>query len=110
VGDGLSTLPRDVNWLAALGSASEACLLLGDACRAAELRTLLEPYRTRMVVAARGSSHGASRRAPAFVVRDLRHHGEFPKTIGQHDRAEDLIAEAAARAQSLGFTYGAGED
>jgi hypothetical protein len=141
VGDGLSTLPRDVNWLAALGSASEACFLLGDAGRAAELRAMLEPYRTRMVVAARDSSHGgsvayrlarlaalcgdvtaadelfaeAARRddyagAPAFVVRDLRHHGEFLKTIGQHDRADDLITEAAAKAQSLGFTYGAGDD
>ena len=57
VGDGLRTLPRDVNWLAALTSASEACVLLGDADRAAALRAMLEPYRTRMVVAARGASH-----------------------------------------------------
>jgi hypothetical protein len=138
VAQGLSTLPRDVNWLAALGSASEACFLLGDAVRAAELRPLLEPYRARMVVAARGASHGgsvvyqlaklaalcgdagaadelfaeAARRdehagAPAFVVRDLLHHGDFLRAAGHDDRAHDLTRMAAEKAASLGFTYGA---
>ena len=141
VGGGLATLPRDVNWLAALSSASEACVLLGDTGRAAELRVLLEPYTTRMVVTARGASHAgsvahslarlaalcrdssdadrlfgeAARRddhagAPAFVVRDLRHHGEFLRAIGQHDRADNFIAQAAEKARSLGLTYGAGDD
>lgn len=138
MGDGLCTLPRDVNWLAALTSASEACVLLGDADRAAELRAMLEPYRTRMVVAARGASHQgavayqlarlaalcgdataadelfaeAARRddhagAPAFVVRDLLHHGEFLRAIGQHDGADDLVRKAVEEAQSLEFSYGA---
>ncbi len=138
VGDGLSTVPRDVNWLAALASASEACVLLGDAGRAAQLRALLEPYGTRMVVAARGASHEgsvayqlarlatlcgdataaddlfaeAARRddhagAPACVVRDLQHHGEFLRRIGLQDRADDLIRQATEKSQSLGFTYGA---
>jgi hypothetical protein len=143
VGDGLSTLPRDVNWLAALTSASEACVLLGDAGRAAELRALLEPYKTRMAVAARGASHEgavayqlarlaalcgaataadelfaeAARRddhagAPAFVVRDLLHHGEFLRlrAIGQHDGAHERFRQAAEKAQSLGFSYGADRD
>jgi hypothetical protein len=141
VGDGLSTVPRDVNWLAALSSASEACVLLNDIRRAEELRVLLEPYRTRMVVTARGAAHAgavahalarlaavcgdttdadrlfaeAARRddhagAPAFVVRDLRHHGEFLRAIGQHHRADELIAEAGEKARSLGFTYGGGDD
>ena len=136
-----ATLPRDVNWLAALTSASEACVLLGDADRAAELRVMLEPYRTRMVVAARGASHEgavayqlarlaalcgaataadelfaeAARRddhagAPAFVVRDLLHHGEFLRAIGQHDGAHDRVRQAAEKAQSLGFSYGADDD
>src|SRR5262249_4939496 len=60
VADGIAPVPRDVNWLAALASASEACVLLRDAGRAAELRVLLEPYATRMVVTARGASHGGS--------------------------------------------------
>ena len=60
IGDGLSTLPRDVNWIAALASASEACILLGDADRARELRALLAPYARRMVVTARGASHAGS--------------------------------------------------
>jgi DNA-binding SARP family transcriptional activator len=141
VADGLSTVPRDVNWLAALTSATEACVLLEDAARAAELRLLLEPYAGRMVVTARGASHGgsvayslarlaalcgdstdadalfaeAARRdehagASAFVVRDLWHHGEFLRAIGQHDRADGIRAQAAEKARSLGFTYGAGDD
>ena len=109
IGDGLSTLPRDVNWIAALASASEACILLGDADRARELRALLAPYARRMVVTARGASHAGSvaykparlaalcgdaaaadglfadaarhddaAGAPAFVVRDLQRHADFP--------------------------------
>jgi hypothetical protein len=141
VGDGLSTVPRDVNWLAALSSAAEGCVLLKDAARAAELRVLLEPYRTRMVVAARGASHAGSvahllarlaalcgdideadelfaeavvrdarAGAPAFVVRDLRRHGELLRAIGERDRADDLTAQAVEKARSLGLTYGAGDD
>ena len=60
VGEGLATLPRDVNWLAALSSAVEAAVLLGDRERAAELYALLDPYRTSMVVTARGASHNGS--------------------------------------------------
>jgi DNA-binding SARP family transcriptional activator len=60
IGNGFQTLPRDVNWLSALSSAAEACVLLRDAARAAEIRTLLEPYATRMAVGARGSCHAGS--------------------------------------------------
>ena len=133
VADGLATLPRDVNWLAALSSAVEACVLLKDTDRARELKTLLEPYAARMVVAARGAGHagsvadfaarvaalcGDSARdqlfadaacrdehagATALVVRDLRRRGESLRAAGQNDPAEELLRAAARKAHSLGF-------
>jgi hypothetical protein len=95
VGDGLETLPRDVNWLAALASAAEACVLLEDAERARELRRLLEPYATRMVVTARGASHAGS--VAYFAARAA-------GLLGDVAGADQLFAEAARRDRQAGAT------
>jgi DNA-binding SARP family transcriptional activator/tetratricopeptide (TPR) repeat protein len=93
VADGLSTLPRDVNWLAALTSATEACVLIGDLARARELRTLLEPYATRMAVTARGASHGGS---VAYLIARL------AALCGDHTTADQMFAEAQERDDRAG--------
>jgi DNA-binding SARP family transcriptional activator len=93
VADGLSTLPRDVNWLAALTSATEACVLLGDLSRARELRALLEPYATRMVVTARGASHGGS---VAYLIARL------AAVCGDHSAADQRFSEAADHDERAG--------
>jgi hypothetical protein len=93
VAGGLSTLPRDVNWLAALASAAEACVLLGDTARAQELRALLEPYDTRMVVTARGASHAGS---VAYLLARL------AVLCGDDDAADQLFADAARRDEHAG--------
>jgi hypothetical protein len=71
--------------------------LCGDAGAADEL----------FAEAARRDEHAG---APAFVVRDLLHHGDFLRAAGQDDRADDLTRMAAEKAASLGFTYGADGD
>ncbi len=86
VADGLSTLPRDVNWLAALTSATEACARLEDLERARELRALLAPYATRMVVTARGASHGGS---VAYLLARL------AALLGDHAAADRMFCQAA---------------
>ncbi len=57
---GFSTVPRDVNWLAAISSAADACLLLRDGVRALELRDLIEPFADRVTVSARGAAFRGS--------------------------------------------------
>ena len=91
--DGFATIPRDVNWLASLTSAAEACVLLGDVERAGELRALLAPYATRMVVTARGSSHGGS---VAFQLAQL---AALCDDVAEADR---LFEDAARRDERAG--------
>ena len=93
IADGLSTLPRDVNWLAALTSATQACALLEDLERARELRALLEPYATRMVVTARGASHGGS---VAYLLARL------AAVLGDHEAADRMFRSAAERDERAG--------
>jgi DNA-binding SARP family transcriptional activator len=93
VADGLSTVPRDVNWLAALTSATGACVLLEDLARARELRELLEPYATRMVVTARGASHGGS---VAYLIARL------AVVCGDHAAADQMFEQAARRDERAG--------
>lgn len=93
VADGLSTLPRDVNWLAALSSAVEACVLLGDVAHAHELRALLGPYATRMVVTARGASHAGS---VAYLLARL------AALCGDNAAADLLFADATRRDEHAG--------
>jgi hypothetical protein len=93
VADGFSTLPRDVNWLPALASAVEACALLEDVERGRELRGLLEPYADRMVVTARGASHGGA--CAYHVARAAAAAGDLPA-------ADRLFGEAARRDREAG--------
>jgi tetratricopeptide (TPR) repeat protein len=91
--DGFATIPRDVNWLASLASASEACVLLGDIERGIELRTLFAPYATRMVVNARGSSHAGS---VAFQLAQL------AALCGDIAEADRLFEDAARNDERAG--------
>jgi DNA-binding SARP family transcriptional activator len=93
IADGFSSLPRDVNWLAALASAAEACVLLEDVERARELRALLDPYADRMMVTARGASHGGSAAYYAARVAALE---------GDSAAADRLFAQAARRDREAG--------
>jgi tetratricopeptide (TPR) repeat protein len=91
--DGLAGIPRDVNWTSALASAANACVLLGDTERAAELRALLEPYSHRMVVTARGAYHVGS---VAYLLALL------AAACGDDDTAARLFEEAANRDEQAG--------
>jgi DNA-binding SARP family transcriptional activator len=93
VAGGLSILPRDVNWLAALASAVEACALLNDTARARELRTLLEPHASRMIVTARGASHGGS---VAYLL------GRLAALCGDNKAADRMFADAVRREARAG--------
>jgi hypothetical protein len=57
---GVAAVPRDVNWLASMASAVQACAKLGDTRLAQELHLELVPYADRMAVSARGACHGGS--------------------------------------------------
>ncbi len=98
---GLDAIPRDVNWLASLASAAGACVLLGDADRAHELRALLEPYAHLMVVTARGAHHGGS---VAYLLARL------AVTCGDHAAAARLFDDAARRDEHAGATAFAQRD
>jgi DNA-binding SARP family transcriptional activator len=93
--DGLASIPRDVNWLAALASAAIACVLLGDTECARELRALLDPYSHRMVVTARGACHVGS---VAYLLARLAAAG------GDYDTAARLYEDAANRDERAGAT------
>lgn len=90
---GLSAIPRDVNWLAAMCSAAHACALLDDSRRARELRTLLAPYSDRIVVAARGSAVGGS---VAYLLARL------ATTCREYQIADQLFEEAVRREEHAG--------
>ncbi|MGZ4331879.1 MAG: protein kinase domain-containing protein [Solirubrobacteraceae bacterium] len=51
--DGFSLFPKDANWMPAVAELTEAVRILGDRVRAAELYTLLLPYRDRHLCAMR---------------------------------------------------------
>jgi hypothetical protein len=135
--DGFTSLPRDVNWLDAVGVATNACVMLADVDRARELGALLKPYADRVVVNARGALHAGSvayllarlaatcgdhpsaaelyelaaerdarANAPAWVLRDLRHHSDFLRAIGQHERADDVAGRAWQQAKAIGLDRG----
>jgi tetratricopeptide (TPR) repeat protein len=90
---GVAAVPRDVNWLGAMCSAASACVLLQDSGLARELRALLEPYADRMVISARGASHGGS--AAYFVA-------QLAAACGEHEAAGRLYEEAALRDERAG--------
>jgi hypothetical protein len=91
--DGFASLPRDVNWLDAMGAAANAAVLLGDAERSSELRTLLEPYADRMIVNARGSLHAGS---VAYVLARL------AAAAGDDSAADHRYQHATERDQHAG--------
>jgi DNA-binding SARP family transcriptional activator/tetratricopeptide (TPR) repeat protein len=92
-GDGFSAVPRDVNWLAAMSSAADACLLLRDRPRASELRVLLEPFADRTAVSARGSA------VRGTISRLL---GQLAAMLGDNDAADSYYAQAEQLDERLG--------
>ena len=91
--DGFAAVPRDMNWLSTMACAAEACALLGDVERAQTLRTLLKPRADRLVVAARASFHFGS--VAYFLAR-------LATTLGDHQAAAELYADAARRDERAG--------
>ena len=91
--DGFTTVPRDMNWLSTMASATEMCAILGDKRRARVLRSLLEPYGDRMVIAARAAFHHGS--VAYFLAR-------LAATLGDHRGADELYADAARRDERAG--------
>ena len=93
VADGFASLPRDVNWLDALGAAANAAVLLGDLQRCAELCALLQPYADRMIVNARGALHVGS---VAYVLARL------AGACGHDAAADRHFRDAAERDERAG--------
>jgi hypothetical protein len=91
--EGFTTVPRDMNWLSTMASATEMCAILGDKRRARALRSLLEPYGDRMVIAARATFHHGS--VAYFLAR-------LAATLGDHRGADELYADAARRDERAG--------
>ena len=90
--DGFATVPRDVNWLAGMSSAADACLLLRDRDRARELQNHLKPFADRVVVSARGS---ATRGAVSRLL------GQLAAMLGDNDAADSYYAQAEQLDQQL---------
>jgi tetratricopeptide (TPR) repeat protein len=91
--DGFSAIPRDVNWLAAISSAADACLLLRDRPRARELLDLTEPFADRVTVSARGSAFRGS------LSRLL---GQLAAMLGDNDASDSYYAQAEQLDERLG--------
>jgi tetratricopeptide (TPR) repeat protein len=91
--DDFSAIPHDVNWLAAISSAADASLLLGDRPRARQLLELIHPYRDRVAVSARGSAVRGS------LSRLL---GQLAAMLGDSDTAETYYTQATQLDQRLG--------
>jgi tetratricopeptide (TPR) repeat protein len=91
--DGFNSLPRDVNWLDALGAAANAAVVLGDLERSGQLRDLLRPYADRMIVNARGALHAGS---VAYLLARL------AVVCGDHAAADELYKHAAKADERAG--------
>lgn len=91
--DDFATVPRDMNWISTMASATEVCAHLGDKQRARTLRSLLEPYGDRMVTAARAAFHHGS--VAYFLAR-------LAATLGDHRAADELYTDAAQRDERAG--------
>ncbi|WP_028067661.1 ATP-binding protein [Solirubrobacter soli] len=97
----LAAVPRDTNWISTMASAGEAAALLGDRERAAAVRTLLEPFAERMVVAARGCFHYGS---VAYVLARL------DATLGDDTAACIHYEQAITRDEHAGATVWTARD
>jgi DNA-binding SARP family transcriptional activator len=91
--DGFASLPRDVNWLDALGAAANTAVALGDLEHSRELRNLLGPYADRMIVNARGALHAGS---VAYALARL------AAVCEDNAAADQLYQHAAQRDQQAG--------
>ena len=90
---GFGSLPRDAQWLIAITLLAEVCARLGDAARAGELYTLLEPYAGRNVVVGRASTCNGS------ASRQL---GMLAAVRGDWELAEQHLGEALAMHVAMG--------
>ncbi len=95
----LAAVPRDTNWLSTMASAGEAASRLGDHDRAAAVRTLLEPFAERMIVAARGCFHYGS---VAYIL------GRLDAALG--DDPGVRYDQAVTRDEQAGATVWAARD
>jgi hypothetical protein len=90
---GLDSIPRDAVWLNALTYLGETCAFLGDAERAAQLFSMLEPYADRLVLIDRAlACKGSMRR---FL-------GVLAATDGRNALAETNLRSAIAMHDRLG--------
>jgi class 3 adenylate cyclase len=92
-GEGFSTIPRDANWLPAMGLIGEATALLGDTDRAAPLYEQLLPYDGLVIVAARAAA------AQGSVARVL---GLLARSLGRLDDAQRHLEGAVEMATRMG--------
>ncbi len=91
--DGFSAVRKDVNWLAVISSAADACLLLDDRPRAQELLELMEPFADRVTVSARGAAFRGS------LSRLL---GDLAAMLSDNDAADAYYIQAAQLDERLG--------
>jgi hypothetical protein len=91
--DGFSAVRKDVNWLAVISSAADACLLLDDRPRAQELLELMEPFADRVTVSARGAAFRGS------LSRLL---GDLAAMLSDNDAADAYYTQAAQLDERLG--------
>jgi hypothetical protein len=86
--DGLSKVPRDMNWLLCMALLAEVCGVLGDAGWAAVVYRQLKPYASRLVVLGYGVSVWGS------VARSL---GLLTTTMSRWPEAEEYFQTALAQ-------------
>jgi tetratricopeptide (TPR) repeat protein len=92
---GLDRMPCDVNWLETIGALGEACAMLGDADRAAQLYGLLLPYEGRLEAV-------AGRALASWGAVD-RHLGVMAAAMSRWEDAERHLEAALRENQRLGF-------
>ena len=92
---GLDRMPFDVNWLETIACLGEACAMLGDTDRTAELYELLLPYRGRIAVV-------AGRALASWGVVD-RHLGVMAAANSRFDDAQTHFEAALRSNERLGF-------
>ena len=92
---GLDRMPFDVNWLETVGTLGEACAMLGDADRAAQLYGLLLPYEGRLEPV-------AGRALVSWGAVD-RHLGAIAAAMSRWGDAERHFEAALRENERLGF-------
>lgn len=90
---GLSSFPRDANWLSMMGELAAVATFVGDTARAAELYEQLVPFADQVIVT------GVADVCEGSVARHL---GTLAATLGRFEDAERHFARAAALDTALG--------